>query len=228
MRIGLLLVCTGKYDIFLQPLIDSADKYFFRHDTVTIYLFTDKHPLLIHSDRINVIIVPTEHKPFPFCTLYRYKYFTKATPIIDADYLFYCDVDMRFVSETGREILGDIVCVQHPGFYKGGWGSENCDGKSNAYLEKKYRNDYKAGGFQGGKKEKYLSACAVMSNLITDDESRGIMAEWHDETFWNWYLKTMAENVKILDPSYCYPESWKLPFSKKILALNKNHVEIRK
>ena len=31
----------------------------------------------------------------------------------------------------------------------------------------------------------------------------------------------------ILDPSYCYPESWDLPFPKRLLALDKHHEEIR-
>jgi len=33
---------------------------------------------------------------------------------------------------------------------------------------------------------------------------------------------------KFLDPSYCYPESWNLPYEKKLLALDKNHQEIRR
>jgi hypothetical protein len=33
--------------------------------------------------------------------------------------------------------------------------------------------------------------------------------------------------TKILDPSYCYPESWNIPFNKKLLALDKNHSDVR-
>ena len=57
------------------------------------------------------------------------------------------------------------------------------------------------------------------------------MAEWHDETHWNWYLKTLAKNVRTLDCGYCYPEAnWAkgIPFVKRIVALEKNHNEIRK
>lgn len=228
MRIGLLLISTGKYDVFVQPLLDSADKFFFRHDQIMVYLFTDKTDIkLVHSDRINIVIIPTEHKPFPYSTLYRYKYFDKASSLIDTEYVFYSDVDMRFVGEVGREILGQIVCVQHPGFYKGGWGSEGCSQESTAYLHKQARFEYMAGGFQGGETGSYLEACNVLNARIQDDEKRGVMAEWHDETHWNWYLKTLAVHRKVLDPSYCYPESWKLPFSKRLLALDKNHAHIR-
>ena len=37
-----------------------------------------------------------------------------------------------------------------------------------------------------------------------------------------------VEMSRILSPSYCYPENWKLKYPKKLLALDKNHDEIRK
>ena len=225
MTIGLLLIATGKYDVFLKPLIDSVDRFFFRNDRVDIYIFSDKSYTGEHSDRVNIKVIPIEHKPFPYATLLRYNHFDQHKDLITSDYVFYSDVDMRFVAPVGREILGDIVCVQHPGFYKGGWGSEGCDKQSLAYLPKEQQSNYMAGGFQGGKKNIYLEACNVLNARIQDDESRGVMAQWHDETHWNWYLKTIK--AKVLDPSYCYPESWSIPFRKKLLALDKNHAEIR-
>lgn len=229
MKIGLLLIATGKYDVFLQPLIDSVDKWFFRGDQITIYLFTDKTDLkLIHSDRINIVTCPIPHKTFPYATLYRYKYITAYSHLIDTEYVFYSDVDMRFVSEVGREILGDIVCVQHPGFYKGGWGSEGCSKMSTAYLPPEMQNGYRAGGFQGGKKLNYLNLASKLDERIESDEKLGVMAQWHDETHFNWYLQMKAKNIKVLDPSYCYPESWTLPFPKRLLALDKNHAVMRK
>lgn len=226
MRIGLLLVATGKYDIFLQPLIHSVDKWFFRGDNVTIYLFTDKTNLkLIHSDRINIVIISIEHKPFPFATLYRYKYFTSAAHLIDTDYVFYSDVDMRFVAHVGREILGDIVAVQHPGFYKGGGSWENSP-RSLAYVGEAYRKSYYAGGFQGGVRDKYMEVCWRNNQMISRDEKKGVIAVWHDESHWNNYL-AYNPGFKTLDPSYCYPESWKIPFPKRLLALDKDHKAIR-
>jgi len=34
--------------------------------------------------------------------------------------------------------------------------------------------------------------------------------------------------TKILDPSYCYPESWSIPFGRRLLALVKDNVEFEK
>ena len=227
MRIGVFLIATGKYDVFLQPLVDSLDRYFFRHDKLTIYLFADKEHLPKKPDRIEIINIPIEHEPFPLCTLHRYNHFASIADDVNCEYLFYLDVDMLVVSNVGREILGDIVCVTHPGFYKGGWGSLNCSKDSLAYLPPELCHDYKAGGFQGGSKRSYLELCQLLSERIEMDENSGVMAQWHDETHFNWYLKTMVKNYKVLTPSYCYPESWKIPFQRKILALDKNHNAIR-
>lgn len=225
-RVGLLLIATGKYDVFLKPLLDSVDKFFFPNERIDIYIFTDK-PLAFEYKRMDITYLQIPHKTFPYATLYRYKYFDHYRYAIHSQYIFYSDVDMRFVGLVGEEILGEIVAVQHPGFYKGGWGSANCNPESLAYLPKEQQHGYVAGGFQGGETEKYLRACNVLNARIQDDERRGVMAEWHDETHWNFFIKTLAPHAKILDPSYCYPESWKLPFPKRLLALDKNHAQIR-
>ena len=71
-------------------------------------------------------------------------------------------------------------------------------------------------------------AGAIMGRIDQDDKN-GIVAVWHDESHLNRYLsETFAlDQLKTLTPSYCYPESWNLPFKKKILALDKNHAEVR-
>ncbi len=62
-------------------------------------------------------------------------------------------------------------------------------------------------------------------------DNHGILAEWHDESALNWYLLSGENKDKYratLSSSYCYPESWIIPnCSKIILALDKNHKEIR-
>lgn len=238
MKIGLLLIATGKYDRFVKPFLESVDKHFFKDDQVNVYLFTDrsgnkedsKVSLVPDNTRLAVYSIPIKHTPFPYATLLRYKHFDENKSCIDADYLFYSDVDMMFVQDVGHEILGDIVATNHPGFWNGGWGSQNVDKRSMAYLPKHEWKGYCAGGFQGGKKEEYLKACNILNARIAEDERREVMAEWHDETHWNWFLKSTAKNVKKLSPSYCFPEAaWakNLPFEKKLVALDKNHKEVR-
>jgi histo-blood group ABO system transferase len=239
MKIGLLLISTGKYDQFVQPLIDSVKNYFMKKHEVIVYLFTDKLQDLIGDERVSIeqfIIAPLK---FPFATLYRYKIFNELKDEIKTDFVFYSDADMRFVGDVEEYILPNesgLTAVQHPGFWKGGWGSSGTHELSMAYLPIKKRKNYYCGGFQGGKREVYLSMSEELYKNIEIDlkkakeinytHNSGILAEWHDETHYNWYMSSRCP--KVLSPSYCFPENWKsLPFEPKILALEKNHNEIR-
>jgi histo-blood group ABO system transferase len=69
-----------------------------------------------------------------------------------------------------------------------------------------------------------------MANKISEnidiDYSRNIIAVWHDESHMNRYFIDNKPTL-ILSPSYCYGESMNIPFIKKLVALDKNHQEIR-
>ena len=237
-KVGLLLVSTNRYDVFVQPLIDSVKEHFFKNQKVTIYLFTDRFLELFGDERVSIEQFIIEPYKFPFATLYRYKTFAKHSGYIKTDYVFYSDVDMKFVAPVGEEILPDesqLTATQHPGFWKGGWGSEGTHPLSKAYVHPKNRKNYYCGGFQGGTREAYLNMSAdLMHNIEADFEkakeinfkdNNGVLADWHDETHYNWFMST--RNPKVLTPSYCFPPKWDLPFEKKLLALDKDHAAIR-
>ena len=224
-NIGLLIIATNKYDRFVKPLIDSARKHFLTNHKVTYYVFTDSEKLNELGD--DVIIIPHEHKPWPLTTLYRYKTFVKHKDVlIKEDYLFYCDADMLFVDTVGDEILGDRVSTIHPGFM-GQRGTPETNPKSLAYVSPKENLVYYAGGFNGGASKNFLNMSETIDKNIDIDMGNGIIAIWHDESHMNRYFIDNKPTL-VLDPSYCYPESWDLKgYTKKLLALNKNHTEIR-
>jgi hypothetical protein len=246
-KVGLLVISTGKYDQFVQPLIDSIEDNFFRGHTVDVYLFTDKPAIEIETRRINLFIGEIPSYKFPWATLYRYKIITQFSEWIYADYLFYIDVDMLFCGRVSEEILFDgLTAVLHPGYFKNnGWGSKHTHHQSLAYLPASLQHHYYCGGFQGGRRKDYLEAAAILSEMIEIDldtardmgygNNNGILAEYHDETFWNWYLKTMDPlKVKTLTPAYCMVEEMELrqkwgiaDIDPLIIALKKNHKEVR-
>ena len=115
---GLLLIATNKYYRFLQDLITSADQYFLKNDgmEITYYILSDQVPK-IQTNR-QIIYIPIEHKPFPYASMDRFKHFSKnATTLSQEDYLYYVDVDCKFVDVVGQEIIGDLVGVRHCGYY---------------------------------------------------------------------------------------------------------------
>ena len=219
MKIGILLIATGKYSVFVEPLKASLDEFFLTGHDKTIYLFTDK-------PKEGEFYIPHEKWPGP--TLHRYKHFVQYHQAIDADYLFYMDVDMRVVAPVGDEILRDLVAVQHPGFWKGGWGDQHTPKTSLAYVPVNERKTYYAGGFQGGSYNSYMMAASSMALAIMADTRKGITAHWHDESHWNKYLT--RHPFTELSPSYCFPEAvWAkdLPFAPRIKALDKDHKALR-
>lgn len=139
--------------------------------------------------------------------------------------MYYCDADMLFVDHMDDEILGDLVGTIHPGFYNK-YGSYEKNPLSLACIKPKEGKKYYAGGFNGGKSENFLTMCIKIKNNIDIDLSNNIIAVWHDESHLNHYFIDNPPTNE-LSPSYCYPESWDIPFKKILLALDKNHKEIR-
>lgn len=221
-NVGLLVMATGKYDQFVKPLVESARKYFLPGHNVTFYVFTDENV----EPADDIVVIYQKRLGWPFDTLFRYQvYLAQKDILLNEDYLFASDVDMLFVDIVGDEILGERVATQHPGFY-GRRGSFCPDPRSTAYVREDEGADYFCGGFQGGSAEEVMRICEVNSRNIQIDLQKNLIVEWHDEMHWNRYCIDHKPTV-ILSPSYCYPESWSLPFTKRLLALDKNHKEFQ-
>jgi histo-blood group ABO system transferase len=226
MKVGLLIIATNKYTQFLQKLITSADQHFLSGEDVTYFVFTNQNDFEIETQR-KVVKINIEHKPWPYMTLFRYKIFDSNQEYFDGvDYLYYCDADMLFVGEFGKEIIGDRVATQHPGFY-GRRGTPEYRPESLAYINPQEEMQYFAGGFNGGSKAEFLKMAKTLNDNIDIDLSKGIIAIWHDESHMNRYFVNNPPTV-ILSPSYCYGETMNIPFEKKLLSLHKDNIEIRK
>jgi len=226
MRIALTTIATGRYIEFVPPLLDSASDFFLREHDVTFHVFTDR-------DASNWAYSHyTFHERWPLVTLHRHRTLTDWFRRTDAceqyDYVFHCDSDMRFSTTVGDEILSDLVATIHPGFYgkRPAEFSYERRSESLACIKRGSGERYYAGGFQGGASQVYFAACREIADRVSKDEHNGITAVWHDESHWNRYLFEHPPTLE-LDPGYCYPESWTLPFERKILALDKDHAAMR-
>ena len=102
MNIGLLIIATGKYKIFLDNLIKSADVFFMNEHEVTYYLFVDEIIDIESNRKIEQIII--EHREWPYPTLLRYKHFYDNNEKISKnDYLYYVDSDSVFIKQIPME-----------------------------------------------------------------------------------------------------------------------------
>jgi histo-blood group ABO system transferase len=70
----------------------------------------------------------------------------------------------------------------------------------------------------------------VLADRVTKDLENGVIALWHDESQMNRYLIDNPPTLS-LTPSYCFAEEQmgnpEYPFTPKIIALKKNHNELR-
>ena len=222
-KVGLLVVATGRYINFVEPLINSAKKHFLTNHDVTYFIFTEGQP----PKADNIIKIQQNRLGWPYDTMMRYEMYYKAKDLLkDMDYLFASDADMLFVDTVGDEILSDRVATLHP-LQFGNTGSYDRNKNSTACINNGDGKNYFAGGFNGGSTKEFLRLADTITKNIYIDLGKNIIALWHDESHINRYYVD-NEPTKILSSSYCYPEGLNLPYQQKLLALNKNHAEMRK
>ena len=229
--IGFLIVATGKYDIFLKPLIESIEKFVLPNNEKKYYIFSDKN---IELDYPNYEVFNIEHKPFPYPTLYRFHFFDRYFDKIKSDQIVYIDADTLITDNIGTEIINPITVTQHCGFVKR-YGSFESRSNSKCYVPVTEAKNYFGGGFYSFERSEFYRMMHHCKNIIDSDVNMGITPVWHDESAINHY---MIENIpsRVLSPSYHYPENNEKIYSTwngnifpcKILLLNKNHEEIRK
>lgn len=230
MRIGLVVIATGKYQVFVPDLRDSARTFFLYGHDVDLLLLTDSWG---NEPDENTRVLHIPHQPWPMPTLRRYHSLLEYRDVaLQYDYLFQCDADMVFASPVGDEILTDgangLTATIHPGFWDKSYRQFSYERRmrSRAYMPPHSGDAYYAGGFQGGSARQFIAAAETMVEWIDSDADNDITAVWHDESHWNRYLFENPPAVT-LDPGYCYPQNWQLPFIKRLVALDKDHAAMR-
>lgn len=224
-KIALCVVGTGKYSSYAERMIASAKMHFFTKHDVKYFIFTDQEI----KPTSNVIKIDKKREGWPADTLKRFHaYYASRELLKDFDYIFAIDADMMFTGPVGEEILGDLVFTQHPGFInKTGLYEKNKT--SSAYVIREKRVNYAAAAFFGGKKSSFFSMLEQAIKKVDNDLAKEYVARWHDESYLNAVIADLGPTkYKMISSSYCYPESWNLDMPKLILALDKNHEELRK
>ncbi len=202
----------------------------------------------------DIHIIPTDATPFPYPTLLRYNLFLgEEEKLKEFDYIFFCDVDMKFVAPVGDEILNNgITAAAHPGYHirrelhppiesnPESASYIKLNGKTvfdagartatGQILNSRFVPLYYAGGFQGGKSEKFIEAMKATRKIVETDLNRGYIPRWNDESAWNRYLFD-HEPEAVLSPSYIYPDSlikeyyepivWGCSYPPKLMTVTK-------
>lgn len=225
-KIAILYICTGKYSIFWEEFYKSAQKNLFPNSEKHFFVFSDASPELFSNKDISYIYQPK--LGWPDDTLQRFHMFSRILDKLEKyDFLFFFNANIIFLEKIYEDILPTkdegLVFVQHPGFFN----KDNKDfsyernQKSTAFIPYGKGEHYVCGGINGGTAQAYIKMIQELKFSIDTDTNKQITAIWHDESHINKYIT--YNRYKILSPEYAYPEGCILPFSPKILVLDKNN-----
>ncbi len=226
--IGILYLCTGSYYLFWEGFYRSFEKKFMPDVLKRYYVFTDSPERIPVNDRVKAFYI--DPMPWPLITLMRFHVFCRFREDISGnDYLMFANSNL-FCRETisiNEFLPGDgeeLSAVMHPGYWKR--KSIYCpyerDHKSSAYVPYNAGGRYVMGGLYCGRTGDFMIMSEILSARVNADFSRNKIALWHDESQFNRYVLENGRAVKILTPSYGYPEGWQLPFDIKIEIRDKS------
>lgn len=224
--IGILYICTGKYDIFWKKFYRSCEKYFLPGHEKRYFVFTDAQDLY-GQDNPQITKIYQETLGWPQNTLLRFKIFLSAKALIEScDYLFFFNANIIFLDKITDEILPTdknegLLVVTHPGFWDKAKQDYPYDKNPDccAYIPDGKGVNYFMGGFNGGKTKAYLQLINTLNNNIQQDLKNNIVARWHDESHLNNYM--LDRKPVILSPAYGFVEGYNIPFKPKLMVLRK-------
>ncbi|MFV0587264.1 family 6 glucosyltransferase [Bacteroides reticulotermitis] len=235
MRIGILYICTGKYDIFWKDFYLSTEKHFMASSRCTreYYVFTDSPLLYGEQENNHIHRIEQKNLGWPDNTLKRFHIFLRIKEQLmqETDYLFFFNANLLFMQPVGSEILpglnsNGLVGTIHPGFFN----SPNAEftyernNASTAYIPMGEGVHYYAGGLSGGRTKPYLELCETIRSWVDKDALNQIIPIWHDESLINKYFLDNPPAIS-LSPAYLYPEGWTIPFDEIIVIRDKSKKE---
>lgn len=225
MKIGIMTICTGKYDKFFQKLYDSCENNFLRNHEKVYYVFSDGDI----PNKPNIFRINQSKLGWPYDTMMRFHMFNSIKDeLLKNDYIFFFNANMLVMNEISDSVIPGVdndylMGVSHPSFYNipVDFTTYDRNNKCSCFIPYGQGKNYYQGCFNGGRSIEFMEMCDVLSKNIDIDLKNGIIPLWHDESQINWYYKD--RNPLTLNPGFAYPEMWQLPFDRHILQLDKEH-----
>ena len=225
-KVGILYICTGTYVEFWEEFYKSSEEKLLTECEKHYYVFTDAEYIYGENECERIHRIYQSNLGWPGNTLYRYHIFVKNRSVLrHMDYLFFMNaniiVNHRVKADEFLPVKEALLFVQHPLYYdkpEYDFAYERRK-KSTAYIPFGIGKMYICGGCNGGEAEAFLKMAEAIAHNIDVDDRKKVTALWHDESHINRYLvdcDKKSTSYKILDPGYCYPEDFELPFDNML------------
>jgi len=227
-KIGILYICTGNYVLFWKEFYESMERHFIADSEKHYFVFTDSPEVDYEHTNPRIHRIYQENLGWPDNTLMRFHMFLKAEQELSTmDYLFFFNANLLILEDiaAGDFLPNDtqkLVACLSPGFYNKmpEYVPYDRNPASTAYIPKGQGRYYFAGGLNGGIATDFIVAIKAMDQETQENRKNGIVALWHDESHWNHYVLNKSE-IKVLPPSYLYPEGSSIPLAPIILIRDK-------
>lgn len=212
--IAIVYICTGKYSALWGAFYRSSQENLLPNHKKIYHVFTDNAELSENlSSACDCAIHRIEHEAWPGPSLHRYHYIWSIRESLRSEQ---CEMVLFFnansffhkrvsLSDIGLNSTYHFVGVQHPGY--AGLHAWLCPHERrkrlSCYVPWTYRGAYLQGCLQGGHTEEVIQMAGMLSNMTEEDTRKGLMARWHDESYWNHWAT--FNQVKVLPPDYAAP-----------------------
>ncbi len=251
-KIGFFTIATNHYVLMLEAqLMAISDQvreldwqYVVATDQVAHLTQFAKDNYL--DNRVQIIKCPPYQ--FPLASMLRFKYIS--TEMSSFDFTCYLDCDMGIVAPY---VLHDTIqkstqvnLVRHPGWArdfglklsprewlaesylklrKGGLGAWETRRNSSAWVPRRMRRDYFAGGIFFGPTEEIRQLSEICDAWMDADLQAGHVASVHDESYLNRWAT--LHHFTVLGPEYCYASfPWLPDLEIVVRALDKSSMPL--
>ena len=235
-KVAIIYICTGPYIAYWKNFYDSFESKFLPNWEKHFFVFTDNAEIY-QKENARVHYKYQMPLPWPLITLLKFQFVLEIEEELKKyDFIYMSNANIiceQFIEEKDilpRPELGEhIVFTHHPGCYidKRYNHPYNCeyerDPNSLAYIPYNKGKIYVYGNMHGGYTQYYIALVRELARRINEDLKKGKIAKWHDESHVNHYAAT-HDDYRVLDPGYCYPVGFEVPFERKIVGVPKDTV----
>ena len=123
LKIAILYICTGKYDVFWKEFYRSCEQYFLPNSNKNYFVFTDSKELYDEKNNDKIVKIYQEKLGWPYDTLMRFDLFSRIeNKLAEFDYIFFLNANVVFLKTVEESSLfnndNDLFVVIHPGWIK--------------------------------------------------------------------------------------------------------------
>lgn len=191
MKIAVLYICTGKYEMFWDEFYKTCQQHFYKNHNVEYIVFTDSKRI-IESKEKNVHTFFQRKAGWPYDTMLRFQWFASVQDKLrEYDYCYYLNANSIIKYDIDEELIpfpnlnSPLIFWCHTNYYKDNTGNTfnpERNPESTAYVPYNSACRCYGGGFFGGCSEAFVTLCTDLRDAIQKDLRKGIIAIWHDQS----------------------------------------------